>query len=240
MSPIDQQEQEEAIEGQGGPSADARPRTFATALWRQSHCAITSAYQRYCENPERGQDDLYRAVIDFANRMLYRMELDFRGRGSAWTADDSVQRIVMKIWRGLPRMPDRTPEEFFNWLCLLCQKELKGTAKALRAELSRKVPLWVNGEEGMTENPAVLRFLAGDPGCRTSDDPLKGSLIPTQVVDREFSIPDWVQGTDLVTCCLIQDGNTYAKVARLLGTTEDAIAQRMSRLGKKAKKRTQK
>jgi RNA polymerase sigma factor (sigma-70 family) len=195
---------------------DERGRSFGAALRGQQRATLIEAYRLYQECPQQHEHALYRAVLDFVTQKLYHLEIDFRGRGTVHTVDDFAQRVALKVWRGLPKKTGRTPENFYNWVCLLCQKQSKSATRALRKELSRKVPLTLTIENGTEyDNPAVYE---------------------SRGIDRTFMIPEWVQGTDRDICELIQDGKTYAQIGQLLGMKEDAVKQRMSRLRAKAKK----
>ena len=233
MSPFNEETQEEALVGQQAafedeqePEEDGRRGdSYESIRCRHNRAIVREAYGRYAEDPSLHEGALLEAVKTFATGRLYSMEHDFRGRGTAATVDDVAQCVLVDIWNGLERRPDRTPEMFLHWLVKTCAKRLRGACGELREELDQT--------PSFDANPATLKSVAGIAGRRTNPDPIKGTVIPTYAIDRGFVIPAWVQGTDRCICELILDGRTYKQIANELDMPLGTVKNKMSALRKK-------
>jgi hypothetical protein len=220
VSLVDDETQDDPVAPQEPEEDDGRGKSLESLLWRQARGRVKEAYRCYADDPERYADGLFGAVIDFATRKLYPLEYEFKDHGTTETVDDFAQEVAIEVWSTIDAKKFSSPAKFYSWLNRLCFTKSKDAGKGLRRAVMEKVPLFtpVPGDESgdADENPLLNRF--------------------SQTVDRGFPIPEWVVGTDLAICLLIQDGITdYARIGYELGLKTQTVTNRVSLLRKRAK-----
>jgi len=198
---------------------------------------LMNAYKAYRGREPASMDRLLECVRKFAYMKLYHLEHDFKGFGSAETADDWAQDVAIKVLHDLDKKVFETPADFYSWVHKIAFNKSTDAFNSLKEKKATEVPLFIKSEEGGDEN--------GD----TYEE--ENPLIHHQNGHDTYvhvEIPASVQGVDLTICYLLLQGvdvekngvyvrksRTYAEVGNVLGITEDAVKKRLSRLKRRLK-----
>ena len=198
--------------------------------------ALITAYQAYERKEPGSMDRLLQLVRNFAFSKVRHLEYepDFIQMGSAETADDWAQEVLIKTWQGLANNSFRgTPEQFYAWVHKIAYRQSADAFNGLLKEKKTKVQMFTSNEEA-DERGRTEKFTEENP------------LIHADSGGYAWSkpIPAHVQGVDLQICKLlmteVQDqkkngdyfmrGRNYAEVGFILNMTSDAVQMRLKKL----------
>lgn len=217
--------------------------------------ALISAYEAYQRQEPLSLDTLLKQVQRFAYTKVYHLEHDFRHFGSAETADDWAQDVMIKVWQKLSDGSFKgNGEQFYAYVHKIAFNRAQKAFNKLAEAEQTKVPLTVERHEGgdpdaemyEDDNPELLKSPAtenwiGDGvnedgevkykrGADLDGPRIWSDWLATKASSGSIDIPDTVTGKDRIVVIMIRDGQSYAEIAARLGDTENAIKQRVKNL----------
>lgn len=157
---------------------------------------LMDAYESYQRGEKDGLDILLTRVREFVYSKVYHLEHEFRDTGSAETADDWAQDVLLDVWQALPSFND-TPEAFYSWVHKAAFNKASKSFNHLQEHKDTFVKLSIasedeEGGEEEVDNPAIYS---------NQENPVQFSLPPDLTKDDRKIIYAILRGKE------VQNGN---------------------------------
>ena len=182
-------------------------KTLAAVKQRQTKANITKAYSDFLAKEPGAEDNLLKAIFDFAKGKLTSKL--YRLNESAQTPEDYAQDISIKVWSQIHTVHG----DFYAWLNRICFTEGADAFTETKEVQDNTLPLLVESEEGFMEDHPVFRR--------------------DQNIQYVRAIPEFITGIDRMICDYIREGLTYRQMGLALELTEAAVKLRVAAMRNK-------
>jgi len=211
VSPVEEQEQEEAIADDSALSAPIKAVKLRTR--------VEAAYAGFVAG-EVSQFDFLTVTREF---VLRRVSHKFEGDKLGKTEQDVTQIAMIKMSDALDNFIGSSGE-FFVWTRQIADNTVLDAKKEAMRDLMRHAPLYVTNEDGVEGlNPAL------HGGIKVRRNGKTVFQDPAPQVRKQ--LPDFIQGTDLKICEYLRyKGYSYGRIADELGLTVTAVTQRIRKM----------
>jgi DNA-directed RNA polymerase specialized sigma24 family protein len=224
-SPDEQQEQEEGIADDPALSPSVEDKEDYRQLKKKQNKATVIAAHSGMKTGTVSERDFLTTTRKFILLKVQGGLKDFTKHGI--TEEDVTQNALMKMCDALPRF-EGTSEDYFYWLQRVIYTAVLDARKVSTKEDSRHAPLFVVNEDGEEdENPGIGGKIAIKRNGKTEyQDPRPQYSKP---------LPNFIEGTNLRICQLIQEGHDYDTIGQKLGLSTSAVTMRVSKMRKRIK-----
>lgn len=205
---------------------DIKKPTFEELKKRQNDAKIITAYTNYKSDPDDHQIKFFEELTKFVTTKIRSKVWDSPAAGPQ--IDDAAQEIVISIWQSLDKFRGG-PETFPAWTATIARRAGCRLFNKTLEITDSFTPFFeaVENEDGKMEIVENLEVRAD--GARKYKR--NGKTVHCEPGPRRsVQLPDWIQGTDLDICTLIESGLEYASIAERLGLTLFAVKKRISRM----------
>ena len=220
---------------------------------------ILAAYEAYQRREPNSLNALVTVSREFVYRKLYNhIESKFRDIGTAETADDWAQDVVIKIWQQLTEGYEGTAANYYSYLNKAAfNKRVDATDLVLEKRATMRaltVPVENDdSEEGTRDNPAIYNQETAEetpypilPDWINTRDPHDLDAAIIRLLSIENAINQEHSEVDATTAKYFDDpesasvwrwrGFNYAEIAAILSMTPNAVELRVKRMRNKVKK----